>query len=94
MLKFAFEKAFTDANIKAAFRNTSIWPIDKLELLSRPLPACNKNLGGVLNVEEMCGKLERKRRESRTKILGEEAELMSNGLLARSREWCSRRREQ
>ena len=30
MLKFSFEKAFTDANIKAAFQKTGTWPIDKL----------------------------------------------------------------
>ena len=82
MLKFAFEKAFTDASIKTAFRKTGIWPIDKLELLSRPLPACCKNVGEVLNVEELYGLLERNRKESRTKLLGEEADLMNSGFIS------------
>lgn len=81
MLKFAFEKAFTDDNIKTAFRKMRTWPMDKSELLFHPLPASSKNVGEVLNVEKLCILLKRKRSESKTKTLGADAELKSSGII-------------
>lgn len=63
------------------FRKTGLWPMDKSELPSHPLPTISTNVGHVLTIEKMCGLLERKGTESGTKLIGIDVQVTSSGYI-------------
>jgi hypothetical protein len=77
----ANKQVFTEDNIKAAFRQTGIWPINPKVILDKPMPKSSAEVSSPFSVTEVCNILEEKRAEIR-RGLNIEPAVLSRGFVA------------
>lgn len=81
MLKFAYEKAFSNHNIKTAFRELGVYPLDPSQVLGVPRSKNAQNIDLMLDVGRLGGQFEEKRSIMRDEVLGSTATLGKNGFV-------------
>eukprot|EP00171_Calliarthron_tuberculosum_P003179 IDg3179t1 len=68
----AFNDAYTDtfsrSNIKGGFDKTGLWPLNSKRLLSRPLPLTYDDIDTVVQVEDLCKRVQDIRRGRRAGV--------------------------
>jgi hypothetical protein len=79
----AYKIVFTEANIKSAFRQTGLWPINPAIVLDKPMPKSSSESSKILSVTEMCEMLEEKRENIRNGLEIQPA-ILSKGFVASS----------
>lgn len=79
MLKFAYEKVVTPANIRSSFKRAGIYPLNACVFLSSALLKHSPCMDNVLIVEDLESLFEEKRKQVRKEILGEKTTVGSTG---------------
>ena len=75
LIRHAYEKAFTVANIQSSFYRSGIRPFDPKKLLSVPRPTSGEPDANILSIEGLCFAFEEKQKALCSAILGSDATL-------------------
>ena len=81
VLKDAYLQSFSCANIKASFRRSGLWPLDRTRLIGVPRPATAGENAEMLSTEELELLFKRKQDVARKSILGDDAVMQASGFI-------------
>lgn len=79
ILRAAYNRAFTQDNIKAGFRNSGLYPLDHTRVTCQPRPESHACDASIISVMQLEAKVNMRRAELRTAVLGEDAKLCTSG---------------
>ena len=81
MITSAYYSSFARSNIESSFRRSGVWPVQPSRLLNSPRPKDDYNLERIMSVEELEALMVLKRRTARSRILGQDVQVLRTGFI-------------